>query len=174
MPDSRPERILFIAGLAAIVALGVALIPAYRHYQRAAPDAAPSLVRTSAPSRAEQTAYRPPETRRAGPAQPVSAPRRPATVTPPAARPETQALKVTLVAPRGDCWVEVRERTSDGKVLYSGTLEQGDSFKAAVERLWIRFGAPQNVDLVLNGERAPVPTGTLNVVVTRAGVASAA
>lgn len=174
VPDSRSERIFFAAGLAAIVGLVLWLIPAVRHYQRAAPDAAPSLVRTSAPARAEQTAYQPPETRKAGPAQPVSEPRRAAPLAPPAARPETPALKVTLAAPRGDCWVEVRELTSDGKVLYSGTLEQGDSFRAAVERLWIRFGAPQNVNLVLNGKPAPIPTGTLNVIVTRAGVESVA
>jgi hypothetical protein len=40
--------------------------------------------------------------------------------------------------------------------------------------LRIGFGAPQNVDLTVNGTRQTIPSGTLDVLVTRARIQAAA
>jgi hypothetical protein len=49
-------------------------------------------------------------------------------------------------------------------------LEQGRSLRFAGKRLWIRLGAPSNLEASLNGERVRLPDDTANVVVTAAGV----
>jgi hypothetical protein len=173
MPDSRVEHIVFVVGLSAILALAIALIPAWRSYATTHSLKVPTVHR-SAPSPAPQeTSYRPTahaSYARTPLAPPVVASRQ--TVAPASARPSrptpaaaTQA-KVMLATPRGDCWLEVRQESSTGKVVYVGTLAKGKSVSAAGRKLWIRFGAPQNVDLKLNGKAAAIPSGTLDVLVT--------
>ncbi|HXF98135.1 MAG TPA: DUF4115 domain-containing protein, partial [Gaiellaceae bacterium] len=90
-----------------------------------------------------------------------------------ASRPEAAAVRIALVAARGDCWLLVRAGSARGRVLYEGTLRHGDTIRFRRERLWLRLGAPWNVDVRLDGRpyaglapmREPV-----NVVVTRAGI----
>jgi hypothetical protein len=57
-----------------------------------------------------------------------------------------------------------------GRNLHEGILEQGHSHRFAGRRLWIRLGAPSNLEASLNGERVSLPNDTANVVVTSAGV----
>ena len=85
-----------------------------------------------------------------------------------------QTVRLTLAATRGDSWAEIHQDSATGKLLYQGTLTQGKRFDVVVRRLWIRFGAPQNVDLTVNGKKQTIPTSTLNVFITRAGVQPAA
>ena len=76
-----------------------------------------------------------------------------------------------MTALRGDSYLEIRAGSPTGPVRWSGILQRGDSAKAAGKRLWIRMGAAQNVDVVVNGEPAeslPIPTG--DVVVTADGI----
>jgi hypothetical protein len=57
-----------------------------------------------------------------------------------------------------------------GRNLYEGTLEQGQSLRFAARRLWIRLGAPSNLEASLKGARVSLPEDTASVVVTAAGV----
>jgi hypothetical protein len=79
-------------------------------------------------------------------------------------RPTT--ARIAFVAARGSCWLSVRLGSKSGRRVYERTLEQGQTAHFAGARLWIRLGAPWNVDATLNGKRAQLPTSTGNVVVT--------
>jgi len=61
-------------------------------------------------------------------------------------------------------------RTRYLKAFHEGTLEQGQTLRFAGKRLWIRLGAPSNLEASLNGVPASLPDDTANVVVTTAGV----
>jgi cytoskeletal protein RodZ len=99
----------------------------------------------------------------------VPTPRPPTRV---ASAPPTSHL--VLVATRGDCWLSVRAGSRDGRVLYEGMVGEGDDFRVAGRRLWVRIGAPWNLDATLNGRRITnLPPDTGNVLVTPAGVTSA-
>jgi hypothetical protein len=174
MPDSHAERIAFAVGLAAIIALAIALIPAFGQYTSSAP--APEVQATSGvPEASEQTAYRPPATPRpTRPAKPATRAKPATSRTQPAASvrkpPVAVQTRVSFAAIRGDCWLEVRANTSAGKTLYIGTLAKGKSLNISARALWIRFGAPQNVDLKVNGDGASIPSNTLDVVVSPNGI----
>jgi cytoskeleton protein RodZ len=82
--------------------------------------------------------------------------------------------RLVLAATRGDCWVSVRAGSRDGRVLYEGMVSEGDLVQVAGPRLWVRIGAPWNIDGTLNGRRiADLPADTGNVLVTPAGIAPA-
>jgi cytoskeleton protein RodZ len=95
------------------------------------------------------------------------------TETAPAA-PETKnarLARLVVSAARGDCWIRVKTRSATGRLLYEGTLEQGQAKRFTRQRLWIEVGAPTNLNVRLNGR--PVrnfPTGPAIIVVTAKGV----
>lgn len=78
--------------------------------------------------------------------------------------------------PRRDCrtrrLLALRASRLEGRgVVYEGTLREGDSLRFARKRIWVRMGAPWNLEARLNGRavrRLPAETG--NLLVTRAGV----
>jgi cytoskeletal protein RodZ len=79
--------------------------------------------------------------------------------------------RLNLVAVRGDCWLSVRAGSSEGRVLYEGMLRQGETAQVSGARLWIRIGAPWNLDASWNGRALRgLPGDTGNIVVTKAGV----
>ena len=79
-------------------------------------------------------------------------------------------MSFDIDAARGPCWLEVHAGSSTGKLLYTGVLEQGKTLSFEKTVLWIRFGAPENVDLTLNGKPLRnVPQGSANVLVTPRG-----
>jgi cytoskeleton protein RodZ len=86
--------------------------------------------------------------------------------TPRKARPAT----LVLTAEQGPCWLSVHLGSRAGRNLYEGTLEQGQSLRFAARRLWIRLGAPSNLEAILNGAPASLPDDTASVVVTTAGL----
>ena len=175
VPDSRSERIVFFVGLGAILALAVALVPALRHYQHR-PHAEAFSPIASAGASNEPTAYRPAR-RHTAPAARTSRASKPAaaaTASPTQTPAQAQTVRLTLTARRGDCWAEIHRGSANGKLLYQGTLVKGKTYKVAVGTLWIRFGAPQNVEVAIDGKTATIPTGTQDVLVTRAGVRAAA
>jgi hypothetical protein len=57
-------------------------------------------------------------------------------------------------------------------MLYEDTLQPARSLRFVRRRLWIRIGAPRNLELRLDGRAVALPSssGALNVVVTKAGV----
>jgi cytoskeleton protein RodZ len=90
--------------------------------------------------------------------------------TPPAARQPLRVARIVLVARRGRCWLSVHEGSATGRLVYERTLEQGRAAHFVSTRLWIRVGAPWNVDATLNGKAVQLPTSTGDVVVTPAGL----
>jgi hypothetical protein len=78
--------------------------------------------------------------------------------------------RVLIVATRGRCWLRVRIGSETGPAVYEGTLAQGASVRFVSKRLWIRIGAPWNVDAKLNGRAIGLPARTGNVVVTSTGL----
>jgi cytoskeleton protein RodZ len=82
--------------------------------------------------------------------------------------------RLVLVAARGDCWLSVRAGSRGGRVVFQGMLREGDSLPVAGTRLWIRIGAPWNLEARLNGRAlSGLPTDTGNVLVTKAGLSPA-
>jgi cytoskeleton protein RodZ len=87
--------------------------------------------------------------------------------------PKPSVARLMLVASRGRCWVEVRRGSANGAIVFLRTLEQGDTARVHGVRLWVRFGAPWNVDATVNGRTVQLPSALGNVVVTARGVTSA-
>lgn len=78
-------------------------------------------------------------------------PTRPRRVTP-----VPKQARVVLTATRGNCWLLVRVESDAGPVLYENTLTRGQSVTFTRRVLWIRLGAPGEVDATLNGR--PIAT----------------
>jgi hypothetical protein len=115
-----------------------------------------SELESSAPAR-EEPASRP------GPPPPRPEPQ--SVTRPPPERPQPTAVTaMTITATRGDCWVEVRAGSASGNVLYAGTLAGGNTLRFNRPRLWLRLGAASNVDVVVNGRAAEVPSGTVELL----------
>lgn len=146
VPATGPERILVIIGLAAAGVLAFFTVIAWRDYRDSAPTA---TVRATTPPP-------PPVVATTTVTEPVVTP--PAPAIPPAS---TLVLRAT----RGDSWVAVRADSDSGARLFEGILAQGEQRRFRRERLWVRFGLPENVDATLNGERVELPTGVATVVV---------
>jgi hypothetical protein len=87
-------------------------------------------------------------------------------------RPAATQAQLVLSAVRGDCWLRVRIGSVSGPVLYEKTLAQGEKISFTGRQLWIRLGAPANVDLTVNGRRAArfPDNHPRNVLVTAGGV----
>lgn len=67
-------------------------------------------------------------------------------------------LDVNLVAARS-CWVELREGTASGPVVFEGTLQPGVSqIFHAVGAIWLRLGNPAGVKLAIDGAPVGLPT----------------
>lgn len=80
--------------------------------------------------------------------------------------------RIVLVATRGRCWLSVHLGSATGRAVYARTLEQGRSARFSSTRLWIRIGAPWNLDATLNGKAVQLPASTGDVVVTPAGLSA--
>jgi hypothetical protein len=94
--------------------------------------------------------------------------RRTATPTP-RARPAV----LVLTAARGTCWLAVRTGTAAGPLVYEGTLLEGRAVRFGLrKRLWIRIGAPWNLDAAIGGRPATrqLPSRLGDVVATAAGL----
>ena len=96
---------------------------------------------------------------------------------PAAPRTSTQpkpVARIALVASRGRCWLSIHLGSATGKLVYERTLEQGQTAHFASTRLWIRIGAPWNLDATLNGKAVQLPASTGDVVVTPTGLRATA
>jgi transcriptional regulator with XRE-family HTH domain len=119
-----------------------------------------------------------PEHRPAVPAAPSTGTRPRHAVAAPAPHPRRRAaatLAHLVLRARGPCWLAVRADSGAGPVLYEATLHAGGVLRytlaRARPRLWLRIGAPWNLELSLNGKAATtLPRGPGNVVVTRSGL----
>jgi cytoskeleton protein RodZ len=80
---------------------------------------------------------------------------------------------LVLTAARGPCWLLVRIGSATGRVVEERTLQRGETARFGLHRpLWIRLGAPWNVDVAI-GRRpvdASLPATPGNVLVAATGV----
>jgi cytoskeleton protein RodZ len=113
------------------------------------------------------------------PATPASRPAQTRATTgaalPAAPRTTTRSVgvaRIVLVATRGPCWLSVHRGSATGRAVYETTLEQGRTARFSSTRLWIRIGAPWNIDATLNGKAVQLPASTGDVVVTPAGLSA--
>jgi cytoskeleton protein RodZ len=86
------------------------------------------------------------------------------------AAPKPAVITVVLRATRGPCWLSIRRGSERGRQLFQGTLEPGQSRRIAQGPLWIRIGAPWNLEATLTGDRLSLPQTVADVVVTAAGI----
>jgi cytoskeleton protein RodZ len=84
-----------------------------------------------------------------------------------ASAPKAKVAKLVLTAARGDCWVEVRRGSATGELVYSGTMEEGQTQRFIGRRLWITVGDARVLDARLNGKRARLPAAETVVVTAR-------
>ena len=87
-------------------------------------------------------------------------------------RPRTHAV-LALTAVHGSCWLLARLRSSTGTVIAEQMLAQGQTARFGLLRpLWIRLGAPWNVEARIGKKSITglLPTLTGNVLVTASGV----
>jgi cytoskeletal protein RodZ len=72
-----------------------------------------------------------------------------------------------LVFSGAGTYIEVRNVSASGKVLYEGTLQAGDLNAVPGQRFWIRILHPQHLRLTLNGKAVSLPARkSLRVIVT--------
>lgn len=85
---------------------------------------------------------------------------------------QPRKANLILTAAHGDCWLSVRVGSASGKLLYQGTLEQGQTQRFAKwRRIWVEVGAPGNLRVKLNGRAVKkFPQSPAVVVVTAKGV----
>jgi cytoskeleton protein RodZ len=151
---SRPvESNFIIVALAGIVAITVLVVVGLREASGDSQNE-PPIVR---PTTGQTTTERSETETAAGPAAAQQA------------RPVRRA-KLVLTAVRGDCWMQVRAGGVNGKLIFEGTVEQGQSQRfVKYKRLWLELGAPGNLNAKLNGRRVGNwPTRSAVIVVTAA------
>jgi hypothetical protein len=75
--------------------------------------------------------------------------------------------RLVVRATQGSSWMEVRAASSSGKLLYSGTLEQGQRKSFDGRSLQLALAEPANVVVRLNGNRVDLPRGTTFLVTSQ-------
>jgi hypothetical protein len=75
--------------------------------------------------------------------------------------------RLVVRASAGSSWMEVRQTSSAGKLLYSGTLERGQRKSFEGKSLQLALAEPQNVLVRLNGNRVDLPNGSTFVVTSQ-------
>jgi len=87
---------------------------------------------------------------------------------PPAQSASTQGrARLVVRASGGSSWMEVREGSASGRLLYTGTLEKGQSKEFAARRLQLVLAQPENVLVRVNGNHKSLPNGTSFTVTSR-------
>lgn len=76
-----------------------------------------------------------------------------------------------LTAARGPVWLLVRVSSREGQTLYEDILAPGRSLRFGRRDLWIRIGAPPDLDIRIDGRRLRLPPSSRpqNVVVPAKG-----
>jgi cytoskeleton protein RodZ len=149
-----------VVAVAVAVAAGLALVGAINGNNNSAGGAAGGSTPSSTPPPATSTH---PASTSAG-------------ATPPPAGGSGAARRTSglALAASGPCWIQVRQGSSSGQVLYSGVLAAGQTRHFRHVPVWIRVGAPWDLVLKVHGHQVPWPiAGVGNVLVTASGVTAA-
>jgi cytoskeleton protein RodZ len=71
-------------------------------------------------------------------------------------------VRLILNATNGPSWIWARAGSSNGKQLYEGTLQTGQTLPlpqtGKVKRIWLNVGQPENLTWTLNGKSVPPPS----------------
>ena len=124
--------------------------------RRAAVPVAPSVAAASADPAPAKPADPAPAVPAAEPAPPAPQPQ---------PRPAPAPAGIVVAARSGDCWVEAREGSATGDVLFFGLVAEGRRIRLGPGRVWLRLGASENVVVTVGGKRMPLPGGTVAVLV---------
>jgi hypothetical protein len=148
----RVESNLVVVALAAIVAVTVLVVVGLAGLGSDPGSDAPPPATTTTP--------------------PTTTAAAPGTATDGAATAEEPRTRLVLTAARGSSFVQVRSGGVNGKLLWEGTLEQGQTQRFADRRrLWLDLDDPQNLNAKLNGSRlTDFPSEPAVVLVTPRGV----
>lgn len=183
MPESTLDRLVLALGLFALAGLVALIVPEWREYT----SAGDSSTRASAPPLPAVTPPPPSAATPPPPSAPVTTEVSPSafsvppgshsatTAAPssPVAEPPVATLR--LLAARGDCWVEARAGSASGRQLYFGMLPQGQELVLSGRAVWLRLGAPQNLDGWIGTKPVrSLPSAASTVVATPAGVRTVA
>jgi cytoskeleton protein RodZ len=83
----------------------------------------------------------------------------------------SEPTKLVLTAARGDSFLQVRAGGVNGRLLWEGTLEQGQAQRFLKHRrLWLDLDQPENLNAKVNGQRVELPSEAAVVLVTPRGV----
>jgi cytoskeleton protein RodZ len=75
--------------------------------------------------------------------------------------------RLVLTAARGDSFLQVRRGGVNGRLIWEGTLEEGQTQRfVRYRRLWLDLDDPQNLNAKLNGRRVRLPTEPAVVLVS--------
>lgn len=100
------------------------------------------------------------------------------TTTPAATRQSKKAaqpakFRLYIKATHGNSWMNVRNWSPSGHNRFTGTLELGQALPFRARRLWINFGNPGNLSIVVNGKQFSL-TRSGSYLVTPSGITPAA
>lgn len=98
----------------------------------------------------------------------------PASTPAPAPTPAAPRPSVRLAATNGPSWLEVREGSAGGRLLYEGTLQPGASIVLHHRLVWLRTGAPWDLVIRIDGRRLTVPVRTPGDLMIAGGRVAAA
>ncbi|MGH2935110.1 MAG: helix-turn-helix domain-containing protein [Gaiellaceae bacterium] len=140
-----PVLALAVAAVVAVLAVGGWLLTRSDAPKTAPPQATTSVAGAATTKRTPHRQAAPPKPARSGP--------------------------LVLTAARGSCWISVKAGSASGTTVYEQTLQQGQTVRFGLGRtLYIRFGAPWNVDAKLAGRTVHLPSQTGDVVATQNGL----
>lgn len=77
------------------------------------------------------------------------------------------SARLVVRAANGSSWMEVRAASPAGKLLYSGTLEQGQRKTFRGGALQLALAEPDNIVVRVNGNVVELPAGTTFVVTAK-------
>lgn len=82
-----------------------------------------------------------------------------------------QTVRLLVKASRGSCWLQVHKTSATGRILFQGTLDQGQQQLFTARKLWITLDRPENLVTVLNGHTRRLPVGGVKtLIVTPRGI----
>ena len=83
----------------------------------------------------------------------------------------THTVRLLVKASRGSCWLQVHKTSATGRILFQGTLDQGQQQLFTAKKLWITLDRPENLVTVLNGRTRLLPVGGVKtLIVTPRGI----
>jgi hypothetical protein len=153
VPRSRLERTCALIGVIIAALLASLVVATWRGYERHSQNASPGIVLDDT-------------------AEAASLRERPTVATTTSPAQDNAVVAVTAV--EGDCWLEVRVGSGDGRELYFGMLQRGATTRFEGRRLWLRLGAAQSVEIRLDGDPVDgVGTGVRALFASADGVVPA-